>query len=155
MECSVDYFQEFAGYIKRKLAQQAYGGLLLTSFCIFGFIDAKIVETCHPGYGTVEDSHGALGHDDIDIMQESVYSGYAKRHGLKVLTVSLSHGLIGALYGSISGHKNDVGTIILVISMLKRCNSNLKSQNKTANMCSIIPFMVMQSFHYLIVSLPT
>jgi hypothetical protein len=38
MEHCVDYFQEYAGYIKRKLVHEAYGGMLFDSFCIIRFI---------------------------------------------------------------------------------------------------------------------
>jgi len=101
-------FPDFASRIERKLAQEEYGGLLFDNFCIFGFVDCKIVETCHLGYGPAEDQPGAPRHEDADLIQECVYTGYVKRHGLKVLTVVLPNGLIGGLYGPVSARENDI-----------------------------------------------
>ena len=44
-------------------------------------------------------------------MHLSVYSGYVKWSGLKGTTITLPHGLIGALYGDISAHKNDASSL--------------------------------------------
>ncbi len=88
MEQWVEYFPDFAAMIERKLADEAYGGLLFDNFGIVGFIDCKIVETCRPGSGPAEDRPGAARHENADLIQESVYSGYAKRHGLKILNVT-------------------------------------------------------------------
>ncbi len=38
---------------------------------------------------------------------------YVKRHGLKFLTVSFPNGLIGYMYGPVSGRENDVGVLNL------------------------------------------
>ena len=51
MERWVASYPDFASRIERKLAQGEYGGLLFDNFCIFGFVDCKIVETCRPGSG--------------------------------------------------------------------------------------------------------
>jgi hypothetical protein len=106
-----DYFPDFAAMIEEKLGDEAYGGLLFDNF--LGFVDCKIVETCRPGSGPAEDRPGAPRHEDADIIQESVYSGYAKRHSLKILTVTLPNGLMGALYGAISARENDNGALNL------------------------------------------
>ncbi len=71
------------------------------------------METCRPGSCPAEDRPGAPCHENADLMQESAYSGYSKRHGLKILTVTLPNGLIGALYGAISAIENDNGTLNL------------------------------------------
>ncbi len=71
------------------------------------------METCQPGSDTAEDRPGASCHKDANLIQESVYSGYAKHHGLKILTVMSLNGLIGALYGAINTRENDIGTINL------------------------------------------
>ncbi len=47
------------------------------------------------------------------MIQESIYSGYVKCHGLKTLTVTLPNGLIGGLYGAISAQENDNGALNL------------------------------------------
>jgi hypothetical protein len=101
-------FPDFASRIERKLAQEEYGGLLFDNFCIFGFVDCKIVETCHLGYGPAEDQPGAPRHEDADLIQECVYTGYVKKHGLKILTVALPNGLIGGLYGPVSAREKTI-----------------------------------------------
>jgi hypothetical protein len=99
MEQWAEYFPDFAVMIEGKLADEAYSRLLFDNNRIIGFVDWKIVETCQPGSGPAEDRHGH------NVM--SVYSGYTKHHGLKILTVTLPNGLIGALYDAISTRKND------------------------------------------------
>jgi hypothetical protein len=69
--------------------------LQLNNFRIIGFADCKITETCHPGSGPAQDRQQASRHDDAQILQESVYSGYVRHHGLKILTVVFPNGLIG------------------------------------------------------------
>jgi hypothetical protein len=53
--------------------------------------------------------HKPKRHEDADLIQESVNSWYAKRQGLKILTMTLPNGLIGALYWAISPQENDNG----------------------------------------------
>ncbi len=48
----------------------------------------------------------ALRHEDAWI-QESIYSGYIKHHGLKILSVVFPNGLIGYVYGPTSAREND------------------------------------------------
>jgi hypothetical protein len=67
---------DFANRIEWKLAQEEYGGLLFDNFRIFGFVDCKIVETCRPGSGPAEDRPGAPRHEDADLIQECIYTGY-------------------------------------------------------------------------------
>jgi len=67
MERWVASYPDFASRIERKLAQGEYGGLLFDNFCIFGFVDCKIVETCRPGSGPAEDRPGAPRHEDADL----------------------------------------------------------------------------------------
>ncbi len=66
-----------------------------------------------PRSGPAEDRPGAPCHEDANLIHESVYSGYAKCHGLKILTVTLPNGLIGALFGAISTRENDNRTLNL------------------------------------------
>jgi hypothetical protein len=87
--------------------------LKIDNFRIIGFIDCKIVETCWLGSGQAEDNAEAPPHEDADLIQESVYSGYMRCHGLKILNITLLNGLIGALYGAISTRENDNGTLSL------------------------------------------
>jgi hypothetical protein len=107
LEQWVHHFKYFAGMIERKLAEKAVGAFLFDNILIVGFVDCKIDETCHPGSGPAEDRPLAPQHVDADILQESVYSGYTKSHGLKVLTVTFPNGLISCLYGPISSRGND------------------------------------------------
>jgi len=65
-------FPDFAGRIERKLSQEEYGGLLFENFCIFSFVGCKIVETCCPGSGPMEDQPGASRHEDADTIQEGM-----------------------------------------------------------------------------------
>jgi hypothetical protein len=58
------------------LAAEAYGRLLFDNFSIIGFVDYKIVVTCQPGSGPAEDRPGPLYHEDANLIQESIYSGY-------------------------------------------------------------------------------
>ncbi len=97
MEQWFHHFEYFAGMIERKLAEKAVGAFLFDIFLIVGFVDCKIDETCHhPGSGPAEDRPLAPQHVDADILPESLYSGYTKTHGLKVLTVMFPNGLISA-----------------------------------------------------------
>jgi hypothetical protein len=48
---------------------------------------------------------------DADLIQEAVYSGYVKAHGIKVLTVLFPNGITGYLYGPISGRENDIAVL--------------------------------------------
>ncbi len=77
-----DNFPMFAGVIEHKLGEEAYGGLQYNNFRIIGFIDCKFIKTCHPGSGPAEDQQLAPSHEDAWILQESVYSGYIRHHGL-------------------------------------------------------------------------
>jgi hypothetical protein len=113
MEQWTEYFPDFALMIEGKLADKAYGGLLFDNFKIIGFVDCKILETCRPGSGPAEDRPGAPRHKDANLMQESVYSGYKKCHGLKILTVTLPNRLVGALCGAIAARENDNGALNL------------------------------------------
>jgi hypothetical protein len=106
-----DNFLIFSGIIKHKLGEEAYGGLKFDSFQIIGFIDCKICETCHPRSGPAEDQLLALKHEDAEILQESVYSGHISCHGLKILLVVFLNGMIGYVYGPISGRENDIGAL--------------------------------------------
>jgi hypothetical protein len=59
----------------------------------------------------VEDWPLAPRHEDAWILQESIYSGYIKCHGLKILSVVFPNGLIGYVYGLISARENDNGAL--------------------------------------------
>ncbi len=106
-----DNFPMFAGVIERKLGEEAYGGLQFNNFRIVGFVDCKISETCRPGSGPAEDRQQAPRHEDAWNLQESIYSGYVRRHGLKILSVVFPNGLIGYVYGPISARENDNGAL--------------------------------------------
>jgi hypothetical protein len=71
----------------------------------------KISETCHPGSGPAEDRQQAPRHNNAQILQESVYSGYVICHGLNILAVVFPNGLIGYVYGPISARENDNGVL--------------------------------------------
>ena len=107
----VDQFQGFSDAIANKLMVDH--DLHFDSYRIFGFLDCKIDETCRPGSGPMTDEPGAERYPDADVLQRSVYSGYLKRHGLKVLTVVLPNGIISHLYGPISARENDIGALNL------------------------------------------
>jgi hypothetical protein len=106
-----DNFPIFASVIERKLGEEAYGGLQFDSFRIIGFIDCKICETSRPGSGPAEDWPLAPRHEDADILQESVYSGYIRCHGLKILSVVFPNVMIRYVYGPMSGRENDIGAL--------------------------------------------
>jgi hypothetical protein len=85
-----------------------YGGLAFESSCLIGFLDCKFDETCTPGSGPMMDKELADRWEDAELIQEAVYSGYVKAHGIKVLTVLFPNGIDVYLYGPISGHENDI-----------------------------------------------
>jgi hypothetical protein len=88
-----------------------YGGLAFESCRLIGFLDCKFDETCAPGSGPMTDEEFADRWPDADLIQEAVYSGYVKAHGIKVLTVLFPNGITGYLYGPISGRKNDIAVL--------------------------------------------
>ncbi len=68
-------------------------------------------ETYRPGSGPMVDEELADRWPDADVLQRAVYSGYLRRHGLKVLTVIWPNGIVGCLYGPVSGRENDIGVL--------------------------------------------
>ena len=88
-----------------------YGGLAFNSCQLIGFLGCKFDETCAPGSGPMTDEELANRWEEADLIQEAVYSGYVKAHGIKVLTVLFPNGITGYLYGPISGRKNDIAIL--------------------------------------------
>ncbi len=78
---------------------------------IVGFLDCKVDETCTPGTGPLTDEELAPRRPGAEILQRSVYSGYLKLHGLKVLTVVFPNGIISYLYGPVSAWENDIALL--------------------------------------------
>ena len=109
----VRLFPDFAEAIAQKLDSPEYGNLVFRFFRIMGFLDCKIDETCTPGSGPVIDEPRSARHPEFPILQEAFFSGYLKRHGLKVLTVVFPNGIIGYLYGPVSARENDIGLLNL------------------------------------------
>jgi hypothetical protein len=151
MRQRVEHFPTFSATIERKLAEEAYGGLLFNNFRIVGFVDCKIDPACRPGSGPAVDCQLAPRHEGHDILKESVFSGYAKCHGLKVLTVVFPNGLIGCLYGAVSARENDCGA--LNYSGLNAEIMRLQQLGHTVKIYYTFHFIVMQYFLYCIVSL--
>ncbi len=104
-------FPEFAEIIRRKLNMPQYGGLAFERCRLIGFLDCKFDETCAPGTGPMTDEELADRWEEADLIQEAVYSGYVKVHGIKVLTILFPNGITGYLYGPISGRKNDIAVL--------------------------------------------
>ena len=104
-------FPDFAEIIKNKLNMPQYGGLAFESCRLIGFMDCKLDETCAPGSGPMTDEEYADRWPEADLIQEAVYSGYVKAHGIKVLTVLFPNGITGYLYGPISGRENDIAVL--------------------------------------------
>jgi hypothetical protein len=48
---------------------------------------------------------------DAEILQESVYSGCIRCHGLKIILAVFLNGMIGYVYGPISGRENDIDAL--------------------------------------------
>jgi len=63
------------------------------AFDIVGLFDCRNQRTLVPGAGPTGDYVGAPRYPDADLMQQSVYTGYKKLHGIKNLTVQLANGL--------------------------------------------------------------
>jgi hypothetical protein len=59
--------------------------------------------------------------EEADLIQEAVYSGYVKAHGIKVLTVFFPNEITGYLYGPISGRENNIA--VLNMSWLNHQNA--------------------------------
>jgi len=90
-----------------------YGGHQFNDLRVFGFIDGKIDATTIPGTGPVIDEPQAPCQPDAAVLQEAVYSGYLKKHGLKVLTLVLPNGIVTYVYGPISAQENDISALNL------------------------------------------
>ncbi len=88
-------FPEFAEIIKEKLKMPQYGGLAFDSCRLIGFLDCKFDEACAPGTGPMTDEELADWWEEADLIQEAVYSGYVKAHGIKVLMVLFPNGITG------------------------------------------------------------
>ena len=94
-------FPDFASRIEWKLVQEEYGGLLFDNSAslvlsiarqqklVVLVLALQKINLVHQGMKTQASS-------------KSIYTGYVKKNGLKVLTVALPNGLIGALYGPVS-----------------------------------------------------
>jgi hypothetical protein len=106
-------FGEFAEAIRRKLNRPQYGELLFEDVRIVGFLDCKIDETWTPGTGPMNPEELAERRPCAEIIQRALYSGYLKIHGLKVLTVVFSNGIIAYLYGPVSTRENGIGLLNL------------------------------------------
>ena len=104
-------FETFAEAIANKLNTEPYGFLQFISFRIMGFLDATMKETCTPASGPAEDRPRAPRHPDYDELQEAVYSGYMKIHGLKALTTVFPNGIVPFMYGPISARENDIAAV--------------------------------------------
>jgi hypothetical protein len=107
----VHLFPVFAEAIKNKLNRPQYGELLFNNVHIVGFLDCKVDETCTPGTGPLNDEELVPRRPGAEIIQRSMYSGYLKLHGLKVLTVVFPNGIIAYLYGPVSARKNDIALL--------------------------------------------
>jgi hypothetical protein len=92
----------------KKLNMPQYGGLAFETCQLIGFLDCKFDETCTPGSGPMTDEELADWWEEADLIQEAVYSGYVKAHGIKVLTVLFPNGITGYLYNPIPGRNNDI-----------------------------------------------
>ncbi len=101
----VHLFPVFAEAIKNKLNRPQYSELLFNNVRIVGFLDCKVDETCTPGTGPLNDKELAPRCPGAEIIQRSMYSGYLKLHGLKVLTVVFPNGIIAYLYGPVSARE--------------------------------------------------
>jgi hypothetical protein len=97
--------------LKKKLNMPQYGGLAFETCWLIGFLDCKFDETCAPGSGPMMDEELVDQWEEEDLIQEAVYSGYVKAHGIKVLTVLFPNGITGYLYGPISGRKSDIAVL--------------------------------------------
>jgi len=104
-------FLEFAEIIKTNLNMSQYGGLAFDNFWLIGFLDCKFDETCTPGSRPIMDEELVDQLEEADLIQEAIYSGYVKAHGIKVLTDLFPNGITGYLYGPISGRKNDIAIL--------------------------------------------
>ncbi len=68
-------------------------------------------EACIPGTGPLMNKELALRRPGAEVIQRSMYSGYLKLHGLKVLTIVFPNGIIASLCGPVSARENDIALL--------------------------------------------
>jgi hypothetical protein len=78
---------------------------------IVGFLDCKVDESCTLGTGPLTDEELVPRHPGAGILQRSMYSGYLKQHGLKVLKVVFPNGIISYLYSPLLAWENDIALL--------------------------------------------
>jgi len=102
----VENFPQYADAIEEAAAEERirlngagdaniYPGVAFApnEFDIVGLFDCRNQRTLIPGTGPAAGHDGAPRHDGADIMQQAVYSGHKKVHGVKNLSVQLANGL--------------------------------------------------------------
>lgn len=90
LQDNLDYWKP--RYCKYAEAITAKGNLAATNV-VMGFIDGTQHKICRPG-----------GHDDV---QREVYSGHKRFHALKFQAVVFPDGMVGDLFGPVSGRRHD------------------------------------------------
>jgi len=118
----VHLFPEFADAIERKCGlqrtftdsngiQHEIPGVLWPpgTFPYVGFVDCSMFKTYTPGTGPIGDYIDAPRRPDCYDIQRTVYSGYKKFHGIKVLTVLFPNGITACVFGPTSARHNDLG----------------------------------------------
>jgi hypothetical protein len=116
MERWINDFPHFAERIRQKLARPykkvnprtgqttVHQGIHFApgDFAIAWFIDCNITKTCVVWSGPDGDYDGAQRREGWYYAQRSIYTGWKKCHGVKVLTVMLPNGLTATIYGPCS-----------------------------------------------------
>jgi hypothetical protein len=88
-----------------------HGGLNHCPFPIFAFIDCSIDKVCRPRSGPDGDYIGAPRKEHEQEVQESVYTGFKKYHGIKNEVLELPNGIC-TLFGPTSARIHDVGGVM-------------------------------------------
>ena len=90
---------------------RTHEGLHHSPFKLFAFIDCTIDKVCRPRSGPAGNYIGAPRREHEQEVQESVYTGFRKYHGIKNEVLELPNG-ISTVYGPTSARIHDVGGVM-------------------------------------------
>ena len=84
---------------------------------VMSTLDCQMRDTLTAGSGPAVRGRNAPRHPNQDLYQESIFTGYGKRHGVKGLTVTFPNGLVGNVWFPVSMRENN--TVVLNLSNME------------------------------------
>ena len=105
------YMQKEFTKHKHDYSSDTHDGLNHCPFKIFGFIDCSIDKVCRPRSGPDGNYIGAPRKEHEQEVQESVYTGFKKYHGIKNEVLELPNGIC-TVHGPTSARIHDVGGVL-------------------------------------------